>query len=249
MAASKKKGPGPSLDKTHQTIYLNELAALADLLDLSALKKKAEELKEHFSVKELLSCYHLCITTLESEMKRLRLRLEEFALDSPNALQVFPGPRLAELEKKGDQIEEALKKSEAKLDQLDQDFENYRKRTEKRIQEIIEHANESLLVKLLPTLDNLDRALHYNAEININSVVEGIKLIQKHLQTTLEKEGISVIPSTGNRFDPKLHEASERVMTKTVPSETVIEELRKGYLYKGKTLRPALVKVAKSPPH
>lgn len=254
MHNPKKKPADQTLDETHQTLYVNELIALSNLPDLASLKKKADELKESFSIKELLSCYHLCITTLKDlleakdmEMKKLRLRLEEFALDSPNALQVLPGPRLAELERKGEQIEEALKKSEDKLERLDQDFENYRKRTEKRIQEIVEYANEQLLSKLLPTLDDFERALGFKTEKNAESVVEGIKMIQKQLETILEKEGVTVIPSTGKPFNPKLHEASEQVATDAVPEETVLEELRKGYLYKGKTLRPALVKVSKAP--
>lgn len=255
MTGPKKKQPGEHrLDEAHQTLYVNELAALADLPDLAILKKKAEDLQQQFSIKELLSCYHLCITTLkdlleakDAEMKKLRLRLEEFSLDSPNALQVLPGPRLEQLEKKGEQIEEALKKSETRLEQLDRDFENYRKRTEKRIQEIIESANEQLLAKLLPTLDDFERALKFKTEKNVHSVVEGIKLIQKQLETLLEKEGVSVIPAAGQSFNPKLHEASERVVTDAVPEETVLEEIRKGYLYKGKTLRPALVKVSKAP--
>jgi len=133
------------------------------------------------------------------------------------------------------------------LVRLQADFDNYKKRQEKKQKEFIEFANERLINNLLTVLDNLERAL-YSAknEENVKAIREGINNILKEFQNILNKEGVKPIQSIGHRFDPYKHEAVMTAQTDKYSEDTVTEEFRKGYYIKSKVLRPAMVKVAVS---
>jgi len=133
------------------------------------------------------------------------------------------------------------------LVRLQADFDNYKKRQEKKQKEFIEFANERLINNLLTVLDNLERAL-YSAknEENVKAIREGINNILKEFQNILNKEGVKPMQSIGHRFDPYKHEAVMTAETDKYSEDTVTEEFRKGYYIKSKVLRPAMVKVAVS---
>ena len=119
---------------------------------------------------------------------------------------------------------------------LQAEFENYKKQTMKRNTEVVEHAGSQLASKLLPVLDAFDNAIIQG--------VDGISPIHKALFDVLEKEGLEVIDTDGVAFDPHLHEAvmhEEADENETGP--VVSDTLRTGYLWKGRVLRPAMVKV------
>ena len=135
-----------------------------------------------------------------------------------------------------------------RLQYLQADFENYRKRVEKEIGDVRRYGNERLLSDLLTVKDEMELAYARAQENKQNPVLlDGVGMILKRLQTLLSKEGVERIVSVGSRFDPDHHEAALRV-----PSDeeegTVVEEVRPGYLLKGKTLRASIVKVAESRP-
>lgn len=131
------------------------------------------------------------------------------------------------------------------LKRLQADFENYKKREEKKKKEFIEFANQELLSKLLVIVDNLERALESTKNTNnVDSIREGIEKILKEFQQILKQEGVKPIIAKGNRFNPSKHEAVSVVETDQLPEDTITEEFRKGYYYKSKVLRPAMVKVA-----
>ncbi len=138
---------------------------------------------------------------------------------------------------------EYLKHSE----RLQADFDNYKKRQEKKQKEFIEFANAELLNNLLSVVDNLERALD-SAKDNKNAkaIKEGVTNILKEFHNILNKEGVKPIQSIGHRFDPYIHEAVMKIDTDKYSEETVIEEFQKGYYIKSKILRPAMVKVAVS---
>jgi len=138
---------------------------------------------------------------------------------------------------------EYLKHSE----RLQADFDNYKKRQEKKQKEFIEFANERLISNLLTVVDNLERALD-SAKNNKNSkaIKEGVNNILKEFHNILNKEGVKPMQSIGHRFDPYKHEAVMRVDTEKYSEDTVTEEFQKGYYIKSKILRPAMVKVAVS---
>lgn len=162
-----------------------------------------------------------------------------------------PEQKLAELSDRVSELEEDLKVEKAKSDDyfrrlqyLQADFENYRKRAEKEMSDVKQMGNERLLSDLLVVNDELELALQKAKENDENPLfLEGAGMVHRRLQSLLSKEGVQRIPGVGSKFSPDLHEAALRV-----PSEeeegTIVEEIRPGYLVKGRVLRPSIVKVA-----
>jgi len=131
------------------------------------------------------------------------------------------------------------------------DLENYKKRAQKEKTELANFSNEVLLKELLPVIDNLERALeHFEEEKNSEgqaapSLKEGVELTLKSLFGVLDRFGLKEVNAIGERFDPTLHEALAHEESEGAESEVVTKQLQKGYLLKGRLLRPALVIVAK----
>ncbi|TGE32535.1 nucleotide exchange factor GrpE [Desulfosporosinus sp. Sb-LF] len=132
-----------------------------------------------------------------------------------------------------------------RLQRLQAEFDNYRKRTQKEKTELIKYASERLVGELLPVLDNFERAASA-AQINpdFTSFSQGVDMILRQMQNTLGKEGLKAMEAVGQPFDPNLHEAVLRVESEEHPENTVVEELQKGYYLKEKVLRPSMVKVS-----
>ena len=125
------------------------------------------------------------------------------------------------------------------------EFDNFRKRTERERSEFLQFAGMEFARELLPVIDDFERALKVqSADPNYT---KGIELIYQRLTDILKKMGVETIEAAGKKFDPNLHEAVVRVPTADVEDETVLEELQRGYNFKGKLLRPAMVRVAVRP--
>lgn len=152
-------------------------------------------------------------------------------------------------------LQEELAKAQAQAKEyLDQwrraaaDLANYRKRVEREREEANRFANALLLTRLLPVLDDLDRAMAtLPADLGRFSWIEGIVLIQHKLELALELEGLKRIEAAGKPFDPQWHEAVLREETTDYPDGQVIADLQCGYEMHGRVLRPTLVKVAVAP--
>jgi len=143
--------------------------------------------------------------------------------------------------------EQYYKESLEKLLRLQAEFDNYKKRQEKRQKEFIEYANQGLLNNLLTVVDNLERALESTKkEKNVKAISHGLKNILKDFHNVLNKEGVKPIESVNKKFDPYKHEAVMKEETDKNSEDIVTEEFRKGYYIKSKILRPAMVKVAVS---
>lgn len=135
---------------------------------------------------------------------------------------------------------------------LQADFDNFRRRTREEAVEQRHTAAADLMRDLLPALDNLDRALEAGAQGgDAGTLRQGVALTRDQLFTALAAAGLEPVPAVGQRFDPNLHEALERAEAegRGVASEgaqdlRVVEEFRRGYLVRGRLLRPSLVKVA-----
>lgn len=127
------------------------------------------------------------------------------------------------------------------------DFDNYRKRVSKEKADIIAYANEELIKALLNVLDNLERALdHSESNEDAGPIVEGVKLVYKHFLSCLEKFGVQPVDaSKGQEFDPRYHQAIERVESSDITPGIILSEMLKGYTLKDRLLRPALVVVSK----
>lgn len=128
------------------------------------------------------------------------------------------------------------------LMRLQAEFENYRKRMVKEQTRILETAESELIRKLLPALDNLERAIDHAPESD--GLVEGVRMVLGQLLAVLEKEGLELIDPEGEPFDPEHHEAMMVVETDDCPEDTVVDVVQKGYRFNGLLLRPAMVKVS-----
>ena len=124
------------------------------------------------------------------------------------------------------------------------DVENMRKRMEREKAEFSRYAAFDLVRKLLPVIDNLERALEAPSDPGGDGLREGVRMVHQELRAILEREGLKVIDALGKPFDPSLHEAVLREETTEHDTELVIQELQKGFLYRDRLLRPAMVKVA-----
>ncbi|MBN1569091.1 MAG: nucleotide exchange factor GrpE [Acidobacteria bacterium] len=132
------------------------------------------------------------------------------------------------------------------------EFENYRKRMEKEKADAMMLAKSSVLIEFLPILDACERGLKsfegiQNPPAGIQQYQEGIELLYKHVLDTLSRIGVVPMETEGKQFDPHLHEALSREETFESEENTVVKELRRGYLFKDKLLRPAQVIVAVHP--
>ena len=125
------------------------------------------------------------------------------------------------------------------------EFENARRRASKEQQDYRDYAITDVVKTFLPVIDSLERALKVSSEGN--EFRQGVELIHKQLQAALSKLSVQPIAAEGQPFDPRYHEAIEMVETSEAPDHQVIEELQRGYKFKDRLLRPAMVKVAKNP--
>jgi molecular chaperone GrpE len=145
---------------------------------------------------------------------------------------------LQKLKAERDELRDRLARAQA-------EFDNARKRTNKEQQEYREYAVADAIKSLLPAMDSLERALQVKSDAA--ELRSGVELIYKQLLGALSKLAVNPIVAKGEPFDPRLHDAIEMVETDEVPDHQVIEELQRGYKFKDRLLRPAMVKVAKNP--
>lgn len=141
-------------------------------------------------------------------------------------------------------LKQQLEETFAKYQRAVADLENYRRRSRQELVERTQYANEQLVLKLLPLLDNFDRALEHAPDGIDPNWFDGIKLIAKQFEDLLQAQGVSSIPAVGEKFDPTQHEAIASEPTDEHEEGTVVEEMQRGYRLHRKVLRPTLVKVA-----
>lgn len=128
------------------------------------------------------------------------------------------------------------------------DFANFRKRAREEMQQARQFAIEDFVIRLLPILDNFERAIKTAEEMDdFDALHGGVILILRQMRDLLEKEGVAPIEAEGREFDPAVHEAVMRVDTEDYPDNTILEEFQTGYTLGGKVIRPSMVKVAKHP--
>jgi molecular chaperone GrpE len=130
------------------------------------------------------------------------------------------------------------------------DFDNFKKRAAREKQDAIKYANESLLQKLVPVLEHLDMALAAAQAAGPQpgqSLRAGVSMISQQLRNVLAEAGLEELEALGKPFDPNLHEALSQQETSDVPEGQVVQQLRRGYRFRDRLLRPASVVVAKQP--
>ncbi len=150
-------------------------------------------------------------------------------------------PLLDDLGQKNSKLEDRLRRLMA-------DYDNFRKRTQKERLEWRDNYHNEVLEELLPVLDNFELALKSIPENpEVKSFAEGMLLVQKQLLDILSKFGVTPVNTQGQSFDPHFHEAMSVVETPDLPDNSIVDEIRKGYLHGDKIVRPALVRVSKQP--
>ena len=166
------------------------------------------------------------------------------AQESKDNTQAASPEEIEELRKKAAERDEYHNKWLSALAECD----NTRKRMEKERANSIKFANEDIIMKLCPIMDNFDRAISAMDKADDKmAVIDGIKMVQKEFHRVLEDNGVIRIKTEGEKFDPHLHEALEIIETDKYPDGDIIEEARPGYTLNNRLIRPAQVKVAKAP--
>ena len=158
--------------------------------------------------------------------------------------------KIAELEKNVLELTEKLAVSEDKYLRLNAEFDNYKKRVARDKEELIKYGNESLLYELLPVIDNLEMAMKHSSNDTASAtggggLAQGVEITLKEFLRVIDKFGLSPIDASDKMFDPSLHHAMTQVERDDIGENMVVEEFRKGYMFREKVLRPSLVAVSK----
>ena len=190
----------------------------------------------------------------DQDNKNHRVRIEsgepEDVIDETSEPEVEPAKLAADIAL----LQEELERLKTDVDESHNrylralaDFDNFRKRQREETVRRAELAREEIILKLLPILDNFERALAAAEEQHsYDSLVAGVSLTLRQVREMLAREGVEPIEAVGQEFNPELHEAMMRVETDEYADNTVVDELEKGYVINGKVLRPSRVRVAMS---
>lgn len=181
------------------------------------------------------------------------------AADSDILTETFQEPKAAQEPSSGEEsalvevpTAEAFAELKAERDQLldrlarlQAEFDNARKRQERERQEFRDYATGAVVEQFLPVVDNF--ALALNATGSAEKLRAGVELIVKQMEETLRQLQVLAIPTVGQQFDPRVHEALGSVEREDLPDQSVAEEIRKGYRIRERLLRPAMVRIVSNP--
>ncbi len=161
--------------------------------------------------------------------------------------------RIAQLESQVSEMEAALNTSRQeaannwdKYIRQVAEMDNFRKRQERMRDDRVKRYKKELLEKVVAVMDNLERAINYQDSMNREGLQQGLRMVQWQLSEILRTEGLTPVPTVGQRFDPHIHEAVETVEDTDQPEGMIVEEIQKGYMLGEDMLRPARVKVSAS---
>ena len=155
---------------------------------------------------------------------------------------------LKEMEEKLESMGQEVKENYDRFLRVSAEFENYKKRAAREMNDFRKFANESFVKAMLPVVDNLDRAIESssNDKQADTSMLEGVDMILKEILKIFEQFNVKPFESLGKTFDPSLHQAVMQEETEVYPENSVVNELQKGYMMHDRLLRPAMVVVAKT---
>lgn len=154
--------------------------------------------------------------------------------------------QLSQIEEERQKAKEEANNNMNKLRYLMADFDNYRKRMERQVESKINQGKAELILKFVSIHDDLSRAVETAKQGKSEQfVIEGLEGILRNVETLFDAEGVKEIETTGTPFDPNIHDAISFKYDDTVPENTVIAEIRKGYMISDKVLRPSLVEISK----
>lgn len=185
---------------------------------------------------------------LEEEVNTETVEKEEVVADETveDALETEPVPENTEAELDAGALQVQLDELNQRFLRTAADFENYKRRTALEKEDLLKYSNAKIIGEILPVLDNFQMALKTTSDNKeVQNVVKGVDMIYRQLLQVLEQAGMTKIEAVGHAFDPNLHEAIMQVDDDSVPEDTVVEELRAGYMLKERVIRPTMVKVSR----
>ena len=144
--------------------------------------------------------------------------------------------------KRAEKLEADLAEKDAQMLRLRADFDNFRRRSAKEREELAAVVTQGILTDMLPLLDNFERALLAEGS-DLDSFRAGVSMIYKQMTEALVKNGLEVIDTKDKKFDPNFHQAVMRVQDPEKEDDTIEQELQKGYMAKGRVIRPSMVQV------
>jgi molecular chaperone GrpE len=176
---------------------------------------------------------------------------ETEAVEQPESAEELEAEQLGEVESLRDELQEARSEAEEYLDgwrRTQAEFSNYKKRQRAEAGKVRELANADLVRKLLPVLDDFQRAFATMPDgIGKLSWIQGLLMVQRKLEVVLASEGVEPIETEGEEFDPYYHEAVTHEEVPGYEEGQIVGEVQQGYVLGDRVLRPALVRVAKAP--
>jgi len=150
-----------------------------------------------------------------------------------------------ELSKRVEELEKEVEENKDKILRKAAEFENYKRRTENDQLNLLKYTGETLIMKLLPAIDDFERSMqHMDDAKDVKSIKEGLQLVYNKLMKILDEQGVKKIEAIGKPFDVDYHEALMQRKDESVPPHTVLDELEKGYMYKDKVVRHSKVIVS-----
>ena len=143
-------------------------------------------------------------------------------------------------------VREEARDIEDRMLRLAAEFENYKKRMQRERETMMKYAEENILKELLPTIDNLERAIEQGQKSeDAAALLEGVEMTYNGLLSALEKFGLTPLSGVGEEFDPNFHEALAMEPSNEVPANVILQEYQKGYMFKDRLIRAAKVVVSK----
>ncbi|HJO22579.1 MAG: nucleotide exchange factor GrpE [Myxococcota bacterium] len=187
---------------------------------------------------------------LEEALREATAAVEGSAAEAGNGEASPAGDPAGEALPHPEDLVREFEETRDRLLRLQADFENFKRRTLKERTDAHQYGHENLVKDLLPTVDNLDRAIDHARKSgggDLESLLQGVELVQRELLAALTKHGVVRIEALEQSFDPAFHEAMAQVPHESAPTNTVIEELQKGYRLRDRLIRPSRVVVARGP--
>ncbi|UXV36393.1 nucleotide exchange factor GrpE [Staphylococcus simulans] len=180
----------------------------------------------------------------ENENATVNSNTEEDTQSTENTENVQNGSEENQEENEIQQLKDELKEQEEKYLRLYAEFENYKRRIQKENQTLKTYQAQSVLTDILPTIDNIERALQIEGEDeSFKSLQKGVQMVYESLLRALEENGLEKIEALGQQFDPNFHQAVMQDSDDSYESGEVTQELQTGYKLKERVLRPSMVKV------
>ncbi len=176
-------------------------------------------------------------------LKKLRVKEYDAAKDAKESPRAASEEADAESEAgEEEKLQQALKEKEDQYLRLQAEYANFRRRTTKEKEELAAVVTQNILTDMLPLLDNFDRAMIAESA-DLDAFKKGIEMIYGQFQDVLKKNGLELIQTEGATFDPNFHQAVMRVENPEMEDDQIAQELQKGYIVKGRVIRPSMVQV------